>query len=164
VPKSVGQIYGLLYASPEPLSFSDIVEQLEISKDSASQGLQLLRSLGAIKTVDKQPPASSLQPPALAASKLGTSVGGSSANALRRDYYEPELGLRKLVSGVLQERVSPLATAGVERLSRLRELAERDGEGSDFRLDRVKQLETWRRRLRTVLPMLTVLLGPKNKK
>ena len=37
VPPSVGQIYGLLYASPEPLSFTDIVERLEISKGSASQ-------------------------------------------------------------------------------------------------------------------------------
>ena len=53
VPKSVGQIYGVLYATPEPLSFSDIVEQLNISKGSASQGLQLLRSLGAVRHVEQ---------------------------------------------------------------------------------------------------------------
>ena len=52
IPKSIGQIYGLLYASATPLSFSDIVERLEISKGSVSQGLQLLRSLGAINVAD----------------------------------------------------------------------------------------------------------------
>lgn len=141
VPKSVGQIYGSLFSSPEPLSFSDIVERLEISKGSASHGLQLLRSLGAINVAEN-------------------STRASGADASRRDYYEPELSLRKLMSGVLQERVTPLAAIGTERLMRLRALAE----GNDFHLDRAKQLETWRRRLRTVLPVLSALLGPKSKK
>ena len=170
VPKSVGQIYGLLYASPEPLSFSDIVERLDISKGSASQGLQLLRSLGAIKVADaKRCP--------LSASSLALSAGNvrepsashshsplhlhSVGEAPRRIAYEPELSLRRLVSGVMQERISPLAVAGTDRLGRLRELAESDGGAKDFYLDRVRQLETWRRRLKAVLPVLTVLLGPK---
>jgi hypothetical protein len=175
VPKSVGQIYGLLYASLEPLSFSDIVERLEISKGSASQGLQLLRSLGAIKLAEPFKAASGIfdqakregsqikrgvEPPASNSHLHFHSQG----DAPRRDYYEPELGLRKLVSGVLRERVMPLATARVDRLTRLRELAEQDGEGRDFLLDRVRQLENWRRRLRTVLPVLSMLLGPKSKK
>ena len=151
VPKSVGQIYGLLYASPEPLSFSDIVERLEVSKGSASQGLQLLRSLGAIKVADPLDDREHSHP---------HFHPHSAGDASRRIAYSPELGLRKLVSGVLQERVTPLAAAGADRLARLRALAEQDGEGSDFRLDRVKQLETWRRRLKTVLPMLVLLLGP----
>ena len=179
VPKSVGQIYGLLYASPEPLSFSDIVERLEISKGSASQGLQLLRSLGAIKvaeakqyaisgkreavrdkqqggSVDAKPSASSL------ALNANHSHAHSVGEAPRRIAYEPELSLRRLVGGVMQERISPLAVAGTERLGRLRELAESDGEARDFLLDRVRQLETWRRRLKTVLPVLNALLGPKS--
>jgi hypothetical protein len=36
VPPSVGQIYGLLFASPEPLSFTDILEVLNASKGSVS--------------------------------------------------------------------------------------------------------------------------------
>ena len=146
VPKSVGQIYGLLYSTPEPLSFSDIVDRLDISKGSASQGLQLLRSLGAINVVPTSP-----------ISGLGSQIKRSVA-------YEPELSLRKLVSGVLQERIAPLAGAGAERLARLRELAEEDGDGSNFYLDRAKQLNTWRRRLKTILPMLSLLLGPKSRK
>jgi DNA-binding transcriptional ArsR family regulator len=149
VPKSVGQIYGLLYASPEPLSFSDIVERLDISKGSASQGLQLLRSLGAVNVADQSD------------DREHSHSGGE---ASRRIAYEPELSLRRLVSGVMQERISPLAVAGTERLGRLRELAESDGGASGFYLDRVRQLEAWRRRLRVVLPVLSALLGPKSKK
>jgi hypothetical protein len=177
VPKSVGQIYGLLYASPEPLSFSDIVERLEISKGSASQGLQFLRSLGAIKIADAKQFAGSGKRQAAGVKSDGQSAGRQSSplplplsslppagEASRRIAYVPELGLRRLVSGVLQERITPLTTAGADRLARLRVLAEQDGEGNDFRLDRVKQLETWRRRLKTVLPVLAVMLGPKDKK
>ena len=165
VPKSVGQIYGLLYASPEPLGFSDIVVRLEISKGSASQGLQLLRSLGAIRLADglddRERSHSHLHFPPHSHSD---SDSHSQANASRRAAYEPELSLRKLVSGVLQERITPLAVAGADRLARLRELAEQDGEGNDFYLDRAKQLNAWRRRLKTVLPMLSMLLGPKGRK
>ena len=151
VPPSVGQIYGLLYASPEPLSFSDIVERLEISKGSASQGLQFLRSVGAVRSVEEDPP-SAVRPPS------------SETDAKRRDYYEPELSLRQLMSGVLHERVAPLAATAADRVTRLRELAERENGSKDFYLERVRQLETWRRRLKTVLPVLTTLLGPKKKR
>ena len=144
VPRSAGQIYGLLFASSQPLSFSDIVERLEISKGSASQGLQLLRTLGAIK----------LLPPTDGRS-------GERVVSMTRDYYEPELSLRKLVSGVLQERIVPMATVGTDHFARLRRLAEDDQERSIFLLDRVKQLEIWRKRLRTVLPVLSALFGPK---
>ena len=151
VPKSVGQIYGLLYASPVPLSFSDIVERLDISKGSASQGLQLLRSLGAINEVK-------------AKSQSKVAVGQwSTPGAGRREYFEPELSLRKLVGGILRERVEPLAATGAERLTRLCKLAERDERGDNFYLDRAKQLSTWRRRLRIVLPLLGTLLGPKTR-
>jgi HTH-type transcriptional regulator, glycine betaine synthesis regulator len=161
VPKSLGQIYGLLYATPEPLSFSDIVERLEISKGSASQGLQLLRSLGAIRVVEQS---DGCKPSLSHLHFHSPSHIHSQTNASRRVAYEPELSLRRLVSGVLQERITPLAAAGVDRISRLRAFAEEDGEGNDFYLGRAKQLNTWRRRLKTVLPMLSMLLGPKSKK
>ena len=150
VPRSVGQIYGLLYASPVPLSFYDIVEQLDISKGSASQGLQLLRSLGASNVSD--PIISQIcHPP-------------SNEARARSAAYEPELSLRKLLNGVLQERIMPLAATGGDHLAQLRKLAKQDGERSIFYLDRVKQLETWRRRLKAILPVLSALLGPKSRK
>lgn len=172
VPKSVGQIYGLLFASPEPLSFSDIVERLDISKGSASQGLQLLRSLGAINVaVAKQPERNAMGE--TGADKAKQQQGSSSMaggplrpapDAPRREYFEPEMSLRRLVGGVMRERVSPLAAARTNRLERLRELAKSDEVAGDFYLMRVKQLEVWSRRLGTVLPALTMMLGPKSSK
>ena len=51
LPKSVGEIYGLLFASPKPLTMLDLIDQLGISKGSASQGLRMLRALGAVRDV-----------------------------------------------------------------------------------------------------------------
>jgi len=140
IPKSVGQIYGLLYASPQPLGFTAIFECLEISKGSACQGLQLLRSLGAINEAE---------------AKDGTARGVA---------YEAELSLRQLVTGVLQERLAPLASAGAQRLKRLKELAEQAPDNNKFYLERTNQLENWRKRFTTVMPLLTALLGPRKKK
>jgi len=149
VPKSVGQIYGLLYASPEPLGFPDIVERLDISKGSASQGLQLLRSLGAIIEAERPSSLSNLS------SEIKREARGVA--------YEPELSLRQLVTGVLRERIAPMATTGADRLKSLKTLAENSPENTKFYLGRAKQLESWRKRFTTVLPLLTALLGPKKK-
>lgn len=151
VPKSVGQIYGVLYASPVPLSFSDIVEELEISKGSASQGLQLLRSLGAINAADVVG----------GESQISNSASQIAMRASRGIAYEPELSLRQLITGVLREQIAPMAAAGTGRLKRLRQLAEETEEGKAFYLGRVKQLDTWRKRFNTVAPVLGALLGPK---
>ena len=140
VPKSVGQIYGLLYASPEPLGFTAIRERLEISKGSASQGLQLLRALGAINEAEQ---------------KESTNCGVS---------YEPELSLRQLVTGILRERIAPSASARAERLKYLKNLAGQSPAHSAFYLERVSQLTSWSKRFTTVLPLLSNLLGPGKKK
>src|SRR4029450_3850395 len=49
LPRSLGELYGLLFISPGPLSIDDLVERLRISKGSASQGLKALRQIGAVK-------------------------------------------------------------------------------------------------------------------
>jgi DNA-binding transcriptional regulator GbsR (MarR family) len=121
------------------LGFPDIVERLEISKGSASQGLQLLRSLGAINEADQK------------------------EGAARGVAYEPELSLRQLVTGILRERIAPMASTGADRLKRLKELAEQAPANTKFYSGRAKQLETWRKRFTTVMPLLTALLGPKKK-
>jgi len=176
VPKSVGQIYGILYAAPEPLSFSDIVARLEISKGSVSQGLALLRALGAINDakydsavdsgrliLDGQRPEHERR----RGSRHAAAVAEGQASAdppSRRLAYEPELSLRRLVSGILKERIAPLAAMGAARLSRIRGLAEQRLGETSFYLDRAKQLSTWRRRLKIILPLLGTLLGPKSRK
>ena len=150
VPRSMGQIYGLLFSSPRPLSFTDITERLDISRGSASQGLQALKSLGAVRSVDSSSP--SALSPQLSASPTS-----------RRELFEPEKGLRKLVTGVLREKVDPLVTEGAARLKKLREHAQAapDEAGRRFSLERVKQIESWRGQLRLLLPLLKTVLGPK---
>jgi DNA-binding transcriptional regulator GbsR (MarR family) len=49
--KSVGEIYGLLFVSSRPLCMEEIMNRLHLSSGAASQGLKLLRAVGAVKTV-----------------------------------------------------------------------------------------------------------------
>jgi DNA-binding transcriptional regulator GbsR (MarR family) len=140
LPKSVGLIYGLLYASPKPLGFTAIRQRLEISKGSASQGLQLLRAIGAINVAEH---------------KEGTNRGLS---------YEPELSLRQLVTATLRKRIAPAAVAGADRLKHLKQLAVQSPAHTAFYLERVSQLTTWVKRFTTVLPLFSALLDPGKKK
>ena len=48
LPRSIGEIYGLLFSTPEPLSLDDVQLRLQLSRGSASEGLRWLRSLGAV--------------------------------------------------------------------------------------------------------------------
>ena len=49
-PKSIGEIYGLLYISDEPLCMEDIIQRLGISLGAASQGLKVLKGMQAVKS------------------------------------------------------------------------------------------------------------------
>jgi len=136
-PPSVGQIYGVVFASPRPLSFTDIVERLDISKGSASQGLKFLRDLGAVRSAE---------------------VADD-----RREYFAAELSLRRLVDGALRERIGPFVKGAPARIIRLQQLAERSGPAKEFCIEQVEQLETWRRRFKVAIPLLSALLGPKRR-
>jgi DNA-binding transcriptional regulator GbsR (MarR family) len=139
-PKSLGEIYALLYASPDPLTFDTIVRKLAISRGSASQGLRLLRSFGAVKA---------------------TYVAGD-----RRDHFVAETELRKLVSGFLRERIAPALEGGVERLGRLSAAlddvpaATRRSAENEFLRHRAERLHAWQRMARESLPALVRLLVP----
>lgn len=134
VPNSIGAIYGLLFASPEPLCFADIVERLEMSKGSVSQGLAFLRQSGAVKVVE---------------------VAGD-----RREFFEPELGLRRLASGLIQEKIQPLAKETKDAVVRLKQHAgSAQGGQNDFQLERIRQLETWHKQLGRLLPVVQTILN-----
>ena len=51
LPRSTGQIYGLLYLAPRPLTLDDIADLLTISKASASTGTRQLLGWQAVKQV-----------------------------------------------------------------------------------------------------------------
>lgn len=83
VPKSVAAIYGICFASPEPLSFSDINERLDISSGSVSQGLKVLREVGALRVAETPSELSAIR------SKL---LGRSPVSARAMTDSEPDAG------------------------------------------------------------------------
>ena len=129
LPPSIGAIYGLLFISEEPICLDDLVERLGISKGSASQGLGVLRRLGALR----------------AASSAG-----------RREYFAADLHLKKLVGGFLRSEVIPQLDHGAETIATLRNSARQLAEPArqSFLEERLSKLETWQNRSRQVLGLL----------
>jgi DNA-binding transcriptional regulator GbsR (MarR family) len=133
LPRSLGEIYGLLYSSEEPLAFDDLVTRLELSKGSVSEGLKLLRSLGAVTLVH---------------------VPDS-----RKDHFTAETSLRKLAGGYLRDRIEPYLRGGETRIESLRKVCASDPELKDFQQKRINQLLSWHRFFSKVLPVFKALAG-----
>lgn len=137
LPKSIGEIYGLLFISRAPLSLDDLVQRLAISKGSASQGLRMLKSLGAVREAH---------------------VNGGTE---RRTYYEPAVELKPLVGGFIREQIRPHLDSGKSKIQRLAQTAKEvdNPEERAFLSDRVERLEQWMRSGGKVLPILQKILG-----
>lgn len=90
VPKSLAAIYGVCFASPVPLSFSEVRDRLGISSGSVSQGLRILQNVNALKVV--------------------------TSPHTKRELFEPDLELRKLIAHYLEERVEKQLNSGRDRL------------------------------------------------
>ena len=137
LPRSIGEIYGLLFISRSPLSLDDLVYRLKISKGSASQGLRMLKSLGAVREAN------------------------GNGGAERRTYYEPAVELKRLVGGFIREQIRPHLDSGKTKINRLAETARdvEDPEHRRFLCDRVERLEQWMSSGGRVLPLLQKILG-----
>lgn len=135
LPRSIGEIYGLLYISPEPLSLDDLVRKLNISKGSVSQGLRALKSLGAVRE--------------------------AAGITDRRTHFEPAVELKRLVGGFIREQVRPHLDSGKSKVKRLGVMlgSIEDPERREFLNERVERLEQWMRRGGRVLPLLQKILG-----
>ncbi len=135
LPRSIGEIYGLLFISQTPLSLDDLVRRLDISKGSASQGLRMLKSLGAVREA----------------------ASGSD----RRTYYQPAVELKRLAGGFIREQIRPHLESGKTKITRLAATANDvdDEKRRQFLVERVGRLETWMRSGGRVLPVLQKLLG-----
>jgi len=135
LPKSVGEIFGLLYASPKPLTMVDIVGRLEISKGSVSQGLKMLRTLGAVREVDFEDD--------------------------RKTYFQADVELKKIVGGFIREEIRPHLKSGQGKLEALRVEVDsvEDPELKEFYEERVERLGRWAKKTSLVLPLLQKFLG-----
>lgn len=137
MPRSIGEIYGLLFISRSPLSLDDLVFRLNISKGSASQGIRTLKSLGAVREAN------------------------GNGGAERRTYYEPAVELKRLVGGFIREQIRPHLESGKTKIGRLAETASKieDPEHRKFLSGRVERLDQWMRSSGKVLPILQKILG-----
>jgi DNA-binding transcriptional regulator GbsR (MarR family) len=135
LPKSYGQIYGLLFCRDQSLSMDEVMELLQISKGSASQGLRALRQLGAVSTV--------FEP------------------GERKERFVAEIRLRKLVGGFLREQADPHLEKGVGRLEQIEALLENLDKKDSLKRGarRHEILSGWHRQMSRLLPWVKMIVG-----
>jgi DNA-binding transcriptional regulator GbsR (MarR family) len=133
MPKSVGELYGLLFVSPVAMPMDTLMDRLKMSKGAASQGLKLLRSFGAVKTVY---------------------VAGD-----RRDHYVAEFDLSRFASNFIKGELQPHLDSGLRRLERMEQLINQfpaaDREIAENRLARLKH---WHEKGQAMLPWILKFL------
>ena len=133
-PRSVAEIYGLLFISHKPLPMDDLIERLNLSKGSGSQGLKYLQDLGAVRTVY---------------------VAGE-----RRTHYEAVAELRNLAGRFLRQQILTHFEDSKTRLERIADQVKKlSGEQRKFVTTRVKLLRSWEKNGRRMLPFVTKMLG-----
>ena len=135
LPRSVGELYGILFISPDPMCIDDLMNKLKISKGSTSQGLKILRSFGAVNPVY---------------------VAGD-----RRDFFTAEAELRKVVTGFVNEQIRPHLENGKERMARIDRLMNAESsEKKEFIAERVERLQGWQKRANALLPFALNFIKP----
>lgn len=133
-PRSLAAIYGILFASPKPLCFADIETKLGISKGSVSQGLKALKEIGAIK---------------------GTDHTGD-----RREWYEVDTELRKMVRRFLATRLETQLVDGAKQLSVIKSKITADTpDEAKVLTGRVEHLENWQGKAKALLPIIKAFLA-----
>jgi len=109
------------------------MRRLHMSKGAASQGLKVLRSFGAVRTVY---------------------VAGD-----RRDHYLADFELSRFASAFIKDEVQPHLDSGAARIARMEQhlaklpKSERDAAGA-----RLEKLRHWKEKGETMLPWLLKFL------
>ena len=133
-PRSVAEIYGLLFISHRPLPMDELIGRLELSKGSASQGLRYLLDLGAVRTVY---------------------VAGE-----RRTHYEAVAELRNLAGRFLRQQILTHFQDSGPRLAHIATEAQKlPGEERNHAVARVRTLRSWEKNAKRMLPLVLRLLG-----
>ena len=134
VPRSTGQIYGLLFLSPKALALDDIADLLGISKASASTGTRQLLTWRAIRQVW---------------------VHGE-----RRDHFEIEPDLGNLLRASYADFVKPRLNSSCKRVERMAQLLEEELEDGaitrgEYKLcsERLKNFLKVQKKLQALVPL-----------
>ncbi|MFH1415732.1 MAG: hypothetical protein ABIH89_06575, partial [Elusimicrobiota bacterium] len=112
---TVGQIYGLLFMSPEPVSLNEMVEKLGISKGSASTNVRILESWGAVRKVW--------------------------VDNTRKDYYEANFDILSIVKSRLKEGIKKRVSNITENISVIKNKIETKDRQLELDMFYKKQLE-----------------------
>jgi HTH-type transcriptional regulator, glycine betaine synthesis regulator len=108
----MGRLWGVLYLSPEPLAAAELCERLQVSTGAVSMALADLQKWGVVKKAWRP--------------------------GERRDYYEPETSIWKMVSRVFRERELVRIREAIEAfesaVARVREARTRAGADEKRRL------------------------------
>ncbi len=130
LPKTIGSIYGFIYASREPVSMDELTKGLNISTGSASQGLRTLKVFRAVRP---------------------SFVPGE-----RRELFEAETDFHRFVGmflrGELEQYVENTAKRTEKMSHRVGDLP--DGADRAFFKDRVERLMSMNKRAKALIPVL----------
>ena len=127
LPRSVALIYGTLFLDENPLPVSEIIEESGLSKGSVSSGLRFLERMGFIHLVVE--------------------------SSDRRTFYRPELSLRRLAAGLIEENFTPALKRGETLLDQVA----KNSELSDHLKTRLASLQTWNETALGLLLALSLL-------
>lgn len=134
--KIMGQLYGLLYLSPKPLTLDEMAENISISKGNVSINIRALERWNMVRQVW---------------------VKGD-----RKDFYEAETDFWRIVRGVLKEREKKEFDQALGSIGGLRKRSEEihkktKGAESAFAVDRLKKLEDFISTMDQVVGMVLTL-------
>ncbi len=137
LPRSVGEIFGFLFAADEPKPFDEVVARLGISKGSASHGLKFLTKIGAISLVY--------------------------IPRDRRTFYEAETKMRTLFSSALNESVRPHLEGNARLIAGIEERIDAEtgaiGGKAEHYHHRAASLRGWNDKALLLLPLLDKLFS-----
>lgn len=124
--KVMGQLYGALLLSPDPLSLDDLMERLSISKASVSMNMRTLEHMGMVRQVWMR---------------------GRSG---RRKYYEAETDFMQIITNILSGRemrdvdraLSVMEDNNHLLSDAMSKMNEEDRLQADLFLERISQMQT----------------------
>lgn len=141
--KVMGQLYGALLLSAEPLSLDDLMDRLSISKASVSMNMRTLEHMGMVRQVWMR---------------------GRSG---RRKYYEAETDFIQIITNILSGRemrdVDRALTVMKENAARLSasmpEMDEEDRKQAEVYMERILQMQTLFRFAQLVITSILARVG-----
>jgi DNA-binding transcriptional regulator GbsR (MarR family) len=134
LPRSIGEIYGFLFAQAQPQPMEVLVRRLGISVGSVSQGLKFLKNVGAVKVTFRP--------------------------GDRREFLSAQTDLHKLGVGLMKERIQPHLDNGDARIEQMRQSSKKLPAGERaVLLQRIEVLKSWRWKAAKALPYIVRFLG-----